>query len=431
MAGLKRWRPGRGGWDRAAAAHLHRRAAFGATPAELDKALALGVDGAIDALLDRDAHEPALLGSARHLLGAGDEEVLASWWFALILAGGAPLRERATLIWHGHFATSNAKVRDVRLMHAQNELFRERGLGDFRELLHAVARDPAMLKWLDGDENRRGAPNENFARELMELFALGRGAYGERDVQEAARAFTGWGTDRRAARFRPENHDPGPKVVLGRRDVKSAEDAVDAVIAHPACARHVAARLLRELVAPEPEPAWIEATAETLLGAKWSIRATIEAILRSELFFSRDVRRARIAAPVELIACAARGLSAELAPLTAAREAARMRQALFLPPSVKGWDGEAAWADAGAWVARHNLLVSLADACDVTAFEDEPARRAVERLAPDLAGTAFERALSSSLARAHADEGSRDASREAVARTALALVVTAPEYHLY
>ena len=102
-------------------------------------------------------------------------------------------------------------------------------LEDIRELLHAVARDPAMLKWLDGDENRRDAPNENFARELMELFALGRGAYGERDVQEAARAFTGWGTDRRAARFRPENHDPGPKVVLGRRDVKSAEDAMVAL----------------------------------------------------------------------------------------------------------------------------------------------------------------------------------------------------------
>jgi uncharacterized protein (DUF1800 family) len=416
---LATWRPARGEWNRAAAAHLHRRVGFGATPAELDQDLRGDAGDAVSRLLARDAHDPEIYAAARHLLAAGDVEQLAAWWMALILAGGAPLRERMTLTWHGHFATSNAKVGDVRMMHAQNELLRARGLGDFRELLHAIARDPAMLVWLDGDDNRRGAPNENFARELLELFALGRGAYAERDVQEAARAFTGWGTEGRAARFRPERHDDGAKAVLGRRDVESGADAVDAVLEHPACARHVARRLLRELVAPNPADAWVAETADVLVAAHWDVGATIETIVRSELFFSPRARRARVAAPVELVAGAARALAVEFAPQTAARAAADMRQALFRPPSVEGWDGGGSWADAGAWVARHNLLVSLAETCDAGAFADDPAARAVERLIPELVGTRFEAAV----------RGALPAGANAP-RTAVALVLTAPEYHL-
>ena len=186
---LEPWQPQAGEWDRSAVLHLFRRAGFGARPEELELALAEGLEPTLARLL-ADRAAPELRASIQPLLATGELELLQAWWMALILEGGAPLRERMALVWHGHFASSNDKVGDVRLMFAQNELFRTHGLGDFRALLRAVARDPAMLRWLDGDSNRRGHPNENFAREAMELFTLGIGNYGERDVQEAARAFS-------------------------------------------------------------------------------------------------------------------------------------------------------------------------------------------------------------------------------------------------
>jgi len=291
-----------------------------------------------------------------------------------------------------------------------------------------------MLVFLDGDENRRGAPNENFARKLMELFALGRGNYGERDVQEAERAFTGWGTEGRAFRVREAHHDPGEKTVLGRSGALRGEDAVDAVLAQPACARWIAARLLAELVAPDPEPAWIDATARELLRADWSVAAVVRTLLSSELFFSPRARRARIAGPVELIVATARLLGAHLAPSAAARAALEMGQPLFRPPSVKGWDGGRAWINAGAWAARHNFLCSAAEdggalEVDAAALLGEPAdagqaaERAVALLVPDLAGSPFAEAVATA-ARAHG-------AASDPAPLALALVLTAPEYHLF
>jgi uncharacterized protein (DUF1800 family) len=434
---LSAWEPRRGEWDRAAAAHLYRRAGFGAGASELDAALTSGYEAAVARLVEHEADDAALVGGARHLLAAGQLEPLAAWWMALMLAGTAPLRERVALLWHDHFATSHAKVGDVRLMHRQNELFRRRGLGDFRELLHAVAQDPALLVFLDGGENRRGQPNENFARELMELFALGRGAYGERDVQEAARAFTGWGTSGRSFELRADHHDAGQKTVLGTSGALGGEDVVDAILEQPACARWIAARLLAEFVAPAPEPAWVEAAAELLVREEWNVRETVRALLSSALFFSPRARRARIAAPVELVVSTAHVLGAHIAPRAAARAAEEMGQALFRPPSVKGWDGGRAWIKAGSWVARHNLLAAVAggDAGEAELEVDasaalgaprtaaEAAERAVHLLTPDLAGSPF---AASVLEAVRAEVDGPEA-----AGLALGLVLTAPEYHFY
>lgn len=430
------WQPRAGEWNRAAVLHLYRRAGFGARPEELDQALAAGLEATLERLFE-DRASPELAASIRPLLAAGDLGLLQAWWLALILEGGAPVRERVALVWHDLFATSNDKVDDVRLMFAQNELFRRLGLGDFRVLLRAVARDPAMLLWLDGDTNRRGRPNENFARELMELFALGIGNYAERDVQEAARALSGWGTSGRSFAFRVEHHDAGEKTLFGRTGDFDGDDALDLVLGQPACARHVARVLLEAFVAPSAAPEWIEELARTLLDAEWDVGRTLRVLLASRLFFSPGVRRARIAGPVELVAVAARALGARLAPARAARMTGEMGQALFRPPSVKGWDGGRAWIHSGSWIARHNALVALAAAAPGETGEigvdlaqryagaepSELPRRVLASLLPEGDAPALAGAL---------DSVAREARSLAEARTAaVALVLTSPEFQLF
>lgn len=358
---LQPWQPAPAAFDRAAATHLFARAGFGASRDVVDRAVADGLDRAIGQALADDGDE-ALRAGIEKLLPTGEIAPLQAWWVALVLHGGSPLRERVALMWHGHFATSFDKVQDSRMMHAQNALLREHGLGDFRALLHRIARDPAMLVWLDGNENQRGRPNENFAREVMELFALGIGNYDEHDVREAARAFTGLGTSGRSFVFRAALHDGGSKTVLGRAGTFGGDEVLDVVLAHPAAPRHVARVLLREFVEPVPSDAAIAETAAVLVANEWHIGRTIETIVRSELFFSPAARRSRIAGPVELVARAVHVLGAHVAPRDAAQAAEHMGQALFRPPSVKGWDGHRAWINAGAWIARHNFLAGLARA---------------------------------------------------------------------
>jgi uncharacterized protein (DUF1800 family) len=369
------------------------------------------------------------------LLATAEIKPLASWWMALILGGGAPLRERMTLAWHDHFATSFDKVADVRMMHAQNQLLRTHALGDFRELLHGIAKDPAMLVWLDGDDNRKGHPNENFAREVLELFALGIGNYGEDDVREAARAFTGWGTNGRSFVHVDKHHDDGTKTIFGKSGRFDGDDAIDLVLARRECPRWIARRLLVELVMPDPPRAAIDETAAILVDANWNVRATVERILASRLFFSPEARRARIAGPVELIARSARTLNARVSPERAAEAAAEMGQALFRPPSVKGWDGQRTWIHAGSWIARHNWLAALAipaqpkdetvrvdleRALGAPASTDEAADRVLRALLPDACDATFREKLS---AAARACE----TPSEALGLCA-ALALTSPEY---
>ncbi len=430
--GLEPWRAGLDGpWDRAAAAHLLRRAGFGARPGELERAVEQGLEATLSGLLHPPGHDPRLVAGVRAILGTGDLEALQAWWMALILGGGDPLGERLTLFWHDHFATSGDKVGDVRLMFAQNQLLRERGRGSFRSLLHEVARDPAMLIWLDGNENKAGHPNENFAREVMELFALSIGSYGEQDVQEAARAFTGWGTQGRAFRFTEREHDDGEKTVLGRRGRFDGDAVLDLILASEACPRHVARALLAEFVAAPVDEATVSALASRLVVSDWSIECTLEVVLRSKLFFSAPARAARIAGPVELVACTARALDADLAPLEASRACARMGQALLRPPSVKGWDGGRAWINAGTWLARHDLLArlvlepgrtDLGRALGPASPRGELPSRVAGALLPQVPSERILAILAGAAERAESDE-------EARARVA-ALVLTSPEYQL-
>ena len=416
-------------FDRATAAHLFRRAGFGAGPARIDRALEAGLDRTIDELFAQRDGDELLSAGAEAVVATGRIEALASWWMARILRDGAPLVERVALLWHGHFATSWDKVRDTRLMHEQIQLFRRLGLGSFRELLHAVATDPAMLVWLDGNENKKGHPNENFARELLELFGLGIGSYDETDVREAARAFSGWGVDGRRFVFRPQHHDEGEKSFLGARGRLDGRGAVDAVLEHPSCARHVARRLVSELVRPRPAAGEVERWARVLVEEDWHVGRTVARLLRSPEFLAPGARRSRIAGPVELVAITAHALELELVPAAAARAAAEMGQSLLRPPSVKGWDGGRAWIHAGSWLARHNHLIRFVD----RGLEPQRRPRGLAADGPD----AIVRSVTERLFPEGIDERLRGALARAAGgppndalRRTLVLALTSPEYHL-
>ena len=234
-------------WGRTWAAHLYRRAAFGPSRADLVEAERLGPDGTLDLLLrgrpGADDLLPALtdggrVAAARDERAAyGDGDQIRGWWLYCMLQGGHPLREKMTLFWHNHFATSITKVQSPVPMFRQNCLLRSHALGRFGPLLQAVSRDGAMLVWLDSNRNVKAHPNENYARELMELFSLGVGNYTEKDVREAARAFTGWHTDGRGFAFDAGSHDDGPKTVLGQTGAWDGGDVVRIVLGQPAAAR--------------------------------------------------------------------------------------------------------------------------------------------------------------------------------------------------
>ena len=290
---------------------------------------------------------------------------LRAWWMQEMIATPSPLTERMTLFWHGHFATSVQKVRSPALMYEQNVMLRANALGHFDALLRAVAKDPAMIVYLDGAQNRKGAPNENFAREVMELFSLGEGRYDEQDVREAARAFTGWGLDRDTGRFkfRARLHDDGAKTLFGRRGNLDGADVIEMLLARPETADFIVSKLWREFVSPTPDPREVKRIAAGFRGAGYDIKVALRGLLTSDAFYAAGNRGTLTKSPVDVVAGTLRTLAiapASAAPYAAA--AAAMGQALFAPPNVKGWPGGVAWINTGSLLARKQFLERVAHA---------------------------------------------------------------------
>ena len=291
--------------------------------------------------------------------GAEDLGRLQAWWLFRMLFTLDPLAERMTLLWHNHFATSQLKVQNVAAMRRQNETFRSLGRGAFGDLLRAMLDDPALLVWLDAGSNKKGKPNENLGRELLELFTLGIGNYSESDVKEVARALTGLVVVQGQSGFRKDLHDDGVKTVLGRTGAFDREMLIDVLIAQPAIARRLAWRLcdvfLGEGVA---DAGAIDELAGVLRGDGLNVGRGVEVILRSELFFSDRNMKARVVDPVTFVVGTLRGMGMFDPPpstLLLAEWTARMGQPLFEPPNVGGWPGGRSWLSGRGVVARANF----------------------------------------------------------------------------
>lgn len=388
---------------RAALGHLLRRAGFGWGPGTEAFEPPLPYEQAVERLLAGldDPAPPVPPGFDPYSPGA-----IQHAWLGRLLSGRAPLAERLAFFWHGHFATSQAKVADGALLWAQMETFRARGAGRFADLALAVSRDVAMVRWLDGNANRKGHPNENYARELQELFALGRGHYTEGDVREIARAFTGWGSRHHDFVYDESLHDGGEKSIHGQRGAFGGEDAVRIVTGHAACAPFVCGKLLRAFSHPEPTPEEVAALAAVWVTTDGDVRSVLRALFLAPAFRETARQRALVRSPVEFVVAAARlgGLTALPPAVEASMD--RLGQVLFRPPSVKGWPSGAAWLTAGTLAERLRAAQALAAAVAPAAVD-----ACIER--------EFEGALPPALARAL--QGTQGRER-------LALVLASPEF---
>jgi hypothetical protein len=352
-------------WDTRTASHLLRRAGFGASPPEVEHTLKVGPAVAVTGLFEDGGQEAEFQETFGRINGTfadfSDTAQLQAWWCYRMRQTRTPLREKLTLFWHGHFATSYQKVGESHLMHRQCETLRRLAWGPFRDLALAVARDPAMLVYLDGESNTKEHPNENFARELMELFTIGIGNYTENDVQAAARAFTGWHRDGAKFVFHPEQHDRGPKHFLGHDGTLDGTDVIDILAAHPALPRFLARKLLVFFACPEPPEPVVAEAADLFRSLQLHVRPFLETLFRSKFFHSAGCRRTRIASPVELVIGTCRSLAIRMAAPNLRDQITTLGQELFAPPNVKGWDGEKKWINASTWAARVAFAQSLPD----------------------------------------------------------------------
>ena len=287
---------------------------------------------------------------------------LREWWFREMLTTPSPLTEKMTLFWHNHFATSQQKVRFTPLMYQQNLMLRRNALGNFGTMLREIARDPAMLIYLDGANSRKEQPNENFAREVMELFTLGEGHYSEKDIKEAARAFTGWSVDRDSGKFlfRRPIHDYGNKTVLGKSGNFDGDQVIDILLARPETAQFITRKLWREFVSMTPDEAEIAKLAERFRASGYDIAKLMRAMLTSEAFYAAENRAALIKSPVEFVVGTMKQFEIDtpnLRPFVLA--AALLGQNLFSPPNVKGWPGGETWINSATLLGRKQLIDRL------------------------------------------------------------------------
>jgi len=373
-------------WDLQKAAHLLNRAGFGGTPDEIKAFCELGIDKAVQVVLDGpdDATQfpkPAwaqpknLLEMRQQMMDLTldqkkamqqqlqkqyrlDDLDLITWWLNRMRFSPNPYREKLTLFWHGHFATSVAKVRDSYLMWQQNEMLREHAFGNFGLMVKAISRDPAMLIWLDTRVSQKDHPNENFAREVMELFTLGIGNYTENDVQQGARAFTGYRIDPRDETFRYARfqHDDGVKQFLGKSGPFTGDDVIDIILDQPACAKYIAKKIWTFYAYEDPSPDLVEALGSNFRGTSYEIRPLLNTIFRSGEFYSPDAVRTQIKSPVQWVVQTSKVLGTPMArPMVTVNALRELGQIPFAPPNVKGWDGGRAWITTSTLLYRYNM----------------------------------------------------------------------------
>jgi len=349
-------------WNLAQAGHLYRRAAFGATWDQLQQALSDGPQRTIDKLMRPQADIGAFNSAYDEYesSGTGSAEGLRAWWLRRMILTPHPLLEKMTLFWHSHFATNSAKVKNARLMRQYVQLLRSHSLNSFQSLLKGISRDPAVLIYLGAETNRKALPNENFARPLMEVFTLGSGHYTEKDVQEAAKAFTGLFVLRGRLRYIPREHDGNLKHILGQKGDFTDDDVLRIVLEQPATAWTLVRKLYCWLICETDEPnAKLIAPLAKSFAKDYDILKLVETMLRSNLFFSPAAYRRRIKCPVEFALGIVKPLEGVISTTQLAQDLAGIGQNLYYPPTVKGWTGGRHWINSATMVERHNLALAL------------------------------------------------------------------------
>jgi uncharacterized protein (DUF1800 family) len=395
-------------WSFAHARHLLWRAGFGGSARQIDTLVKWGPAKSVDHLLnfdsiafdevkpdtfDKDIIRPANdeeKGEIARARRAGDEEAVTRlrarrqeaerldrqqmrdvqhWWLKRMIETPRPLEEKMTLFWHGHFATSFRTIENSYHMFLQNQLFRSNAVGNFGKLLYAIIRDPAMIAYLDNNDSRKGKPNENLAREIMELFSLGVGNYTEQDIKEGARALTGFTFDDDTFVFQKNNHDTGVKWILGKSGALDGDGFVSAILEQPACSRYICRKLYRFFALDLPtgrkdldasSASVISQMESTLVSSRYEIKPVLRRLFLSEHFYQPEVMLEQIKSPAQLVVGAIRSMNTPPRDLGTLLDAmSLMGQNIFFPPSVKGWDGGRSWINTATLFTRQNILCYL------------------------------------------------------------------------
>ena len=377
--------------DIALMAHLMRRAGFGASYEELEERSKKGYEATVEELLDPATHgvpsvDDFLMWRYHPMNELPQAPPYGSMNFLYYMfTTKRPLEEKMTLFWHMVFATGNSKIDNPTEMNRQIKMFRAHGMGNYRDLLVRLAKDPAMIFWLDNNMSHKHAPNENWGRELLELFSMGQGNYSEDDVKMASRAFTGWTIKAKLPRapygrylwefeYRPEDHDDTEKEFLGRKGNFNGEDIIDIILEEQATARFIARHLYNFFVADEVQvPSWndvpprdpeaVEAIADKFAGSNYDIRETLRFIFNSDFFKDESVRFAKVKNPAEVVAGTIRLIGDYREPkpgvMLLTLETGYQGQELINPPSVEGWHTGSEWIDTGALVRRVNFVAAM------------------------------------------------------------------------
>ncbi len=450
-------------WNVQAAAHLLNRAGFGGAPEEIKLLHALGNRGAVDALLEADEEldlfpapemEPLSVRMMRiPKEGISESEAeerkkierqqtadnasnLREWWLRRMRETPNPAREKATLFWHGHWATGLRKVGDPFLMHQQNETLRAHALGPFAPLAKEITRDPAMIQYLDLQNSSPKKPNENFAREFLELFTLGEGHYSEADIAESARAFTGHRVARETGRFQflPRQADTGVKTVLGKTGALNGDDVVEIIVATPRCSEFLAGKIWKYYAGTPASAPLQRALGHEYRRNGMDTGKLLRAIFSSRVFYSRSVVRQQIKSPVCWLVQMCKLLEIEIPPGRVVHPLlTNLGQALFDPPNVNGWDGGRAWISASTLLARYNAAGSILRGSSGNAPDIDrlvPQDMTPEKTADILAWRVFQSPMSAPLRERTLNFLAAHGSTLAARRELLHLLMSTPEFQL-
>lgn len=348
--------------EAARVSHLLRRASFGASKEELARFRSMGLQATIDHLVEFDNVDDGELEArlASQETNIERQAHVQLWWLQRMAYSKRPLQEKMTLFWHGILTSSFNKTGASPAMFEQNELFRRMGMGRYDEMLKAISRDAAMLIYLDSRTNRKAAPNENYSRELMELFTLGIGQYTEDDVREAARSFTGWQIKGKTEfLFNERQHDFGEKTFLGETGAWDGDDVVDIIMQQPAAHEYIVRRLWEFFAYADPEPTVVARLAKVFSENQTAIRPVMRAMFESDEFYSPRAFQSLIKGPAELVVSMVRTLDVATTFAPVRRRIEGMGQELLDPPDVSGWDGGITWINSSALLERVNLANAI------------------------------------------------------------------------